>query len=403
MTVNERRILSLCGAGHFFAHFFMLMFPSLALWVHKDFEMSLSDTLNLGFTMYLLFGFVSLPMGLLADRFGHKPLLVIMFLGLGGASIVAGFSQSPFTFGVALSAVGFFAAIYHPVGIGLISKTCQQRGRALGNNGVWGNLGIGLAPLCAGLGAYFLDWRSVYWGVGVVVSVVGIVLWRLPIVETPLSRESEAKPGALGRRLSYFVLMLAAMCLLGLCYRGTVVSLPGYFEDRVHFLSRLLQWDSPVTVSASHSFGTTLLVSGIYLFGILGQMTGGRLADRLDLRVAYLLFHLCALPFMVVMAVAQEVPLFLVTMGYLFFSLGMQPIENSLVARLTPNHLRSLAYGLKFILVLGMGAFSVKIVHWVLNHRSAEWVYWIQSGLIGLVVCLVAGIYWLSRNESFRN
>ena len=63
MTQNERRILTLCGIGHFFAHFYMLMFPSLALWAHKDFQLTLPETLNLGFTMYLLFGLVSLPMG----------------------------------------------------------------------------------------------------------------------------------------------------------------------------------------------------------------------------------------------------------------------------------------------------------------------------------------------------
>ncbi|MCS1408864.1 MAG: hypothetical protein M2R45_02041 [Verrucomicrobia subdivision 3 bacterium] len=403
MTQNEHRILFLCGIGHFFAHFYMLMFPSLALWTHQDFQLSLPETLNLGFAMYLLFGFVSLPMGLLADRYGHRPLLVVMFLGLGFSSVAAGLSRSPVIFGVMLAGIGFFASIYHPVGIGLISKCCQNRGHALGNNGVWGNLGIGLAPLCAGLGAYVSDWRIVYLIVGVVVAVVGVVLWRLQIDEEPIPRTNALSPGATGRHLSYFALMLVSMCLLGLCYRGTVVSIPAYFKEHIHFLGRLLQWEGEVVVSASQSFGTTLLVSGIYLFGIFGQMTGGRLADRLDLRMAYLIFHACALPFMVLMGVLSELPLFLVGLGYLFFSLGMQPIENSLVARLTPNHLRSLAYGLKFILVLGVGAFAVKIVRWVLNHHEPQLVYFIQSGLILSVILLVAVIYWLSRRESFRN
>ncbi len=379
------------------------MFPSLALWAHKEFQLGLPETLNLGFTMYLLFGLVSLPMGLLADRYGHKQLLVAMFMGLGVSSIAAGFSRGPGIFALLLASIGFFASIYHPVGIGLISKTCHNRGRALGNNGVWGNLGIGLAPLCAGLGAYLTDWRIVYIVVGVMVFGVGVVLWRMKIDEKPVVRTGAVEPGTTGRHLSYFALMLVSMCLLGLCYRGTVVSIPAYFEAQIHFLGNLMRWDTDLSVSASHSFGTTLLVSGIYLFGIFGQMTGGRLADRMDLRLAYLSFHLCALPFMVLMGVLTELPLFMVGMGYLFFSLGMQPIENSLVARMTPNHLRSMAYGLKFILVLGMGAFSVKMVRWVLTHREPQLVYFIQGGLIATVLILVSLLYWVSRDESFRN
>ena len=379
------------------------MFPSLALWAHKEFQLGLPETLNLGFTMYLLFGLVSLPMGLLADRYGHKQLLVAMFMGLGVSSIAAGFSRGPGIFALLLASIGFFASIYHPVGIGLISKTCHNRGRALGNNGVWGNLGIGLAPLCAGLGAYLTDWRIVYIVVGVMVFGVGVVLWRMKIDEKPVVRTGAVEPGTTGRHLSYFALMLVSMCLLGLCYRGTVVSIPAYFEAQIHFLGNLMRWDTDLSVSASHSFGTTLLVSGIYLFGIFGQMTGGRLADRMDLRLAYLSFHLCALPFMVLMGVLTELPLFMVGMGYLFFSLGMQPIENSLVARMTPNHLRSMAYGLKFILVLGMGAFAVKMVRWVLTHREPQLVYFIQGGLIATVLILVSLLYRVSRDESFRN
>ena len=127
------------------------------------------------------------------------------------------------------------------------------------------------------------------------------------------------------------------------------------------------------------------------------------MADRFDLRLAYLGFHVCALPFMILLGFLTEAPLFIVGMGYLFFSLGMQPIENSLVARMTPNHLRSLAYGLKFILVLGMGAFAVKIVRWVMTHHEPQWVYFIQSGLIVTVLILVSFLYWLSRGEGFRN
>ena len=50
-----------------------------------------------------------------------------------------------------------------------------------------------------------------------------------------------------------------------------------------------------------------------------------------------------------------------------FFLLGMQPLENTLVAGLTPVRMRSSAYGMKFILTFGVGAVSVKLIKIVEN------------------------------------
>ena len=49
--------------------------------------------------------------------------------------------------------------------------------------------------------------------------------------------------------------------------------------------------------------------------------------------------------------------------------LGMQPLENTLVARLTPPNFLSSAYGMKFILTFGVGALAVKMVEYV----DARW------------------------------
>ena len=43
---------------------------------------------------------------------------------------------------VALSALGMFAAIYHPVGTADADRSGDQRGRSLAFNGVCGNLGV---------------------------------------------------------------------------------------------------------------------------------------------------------------------------------------------------------------------------------------------------------------------
>jgi len=404
-VTNERRILSFCATGHFYAHFYMLVFPSLALWIHKDFGIGLPETLSLGFWMYLLLGTAALPMGALGDRTSARRMLVVMNVGIGTSSLVCALSPGPGLLTVGLAAIGLFASIYHPVGIGLISKCCRNRGRALGHNGMYGALGVGVAPFLAGASAYLVGWRFSFGLFGIVTLLGGLALVRAKIDETPLDQETNGSNGAGsdGSKPIYFVVMLACMLVLGFVYRGTIVSLPAYFEENVRVFGGLLKLGEGVQLTSKHSFGATLLVSGVYLFGVLGQLTGGRVADRLDLRMAYLAFHIVSLPFMVLMSTQTGPVLFGAAMVYVFFSLGMQPIENSLVARLTPNRLRNLAYGLKFVLVLGMGSFSVQLVKWVMTHYSSAHVYTMQVGMIATAILLITLLYALSRKESFRN
>ena len=63
----------------------------------------------------------------------------------------------------------------------------------------------------------------------------------------------------------------------------------------------------------------------------------------------------------------------------------------------------SLAYGLKFILVFGIGAFAVRLVRWLIAQGRSEAVYTIQVGLIVVEIGIVSVILALSRGRSFRN
>ena len=153
----------------------------------------------------------------------------------------------------------------------------------------------------------------------------------------------------------------------------------------------------------SHAVGITLLVSVMYLFGTSGQLLGGFLADRYDLRKGYVLFHLCSLPFLIGVAMLSELPLLVVSIGYVAFNLGMQPIENSLVARMTPVHFRSFAYGLKFVTTLGIGAFSVKGVEWIIENGETATVFCYQAGILILLILVCFGLIYASRHHSWRN
>jgi len=78
--------------------------------------------------------------------------------------------------------------------------------------------------------------------------------------------------------------------------------------------------------------------------------------------------------------------------------LGMQPLENTLVARFSPSSLRHSAFGLKFILVFGVGSLGVKIAGWVNTRWGIETVFVVLGFTSLAIVCVAATlIWWTSR------
>ena len=54
------------------------------------------------------------------------------------------------------------AAIYHRVGIALVVQHSEETGRALGVNGVFGNLGVALAGMTTGALTGMVSWRAAF-------------------------------------------------------------------------------------------------------------------------------------------------------------------------------------------------------------------------------------------------
>jgi MFS family permease len=398
MNANERNILSVTCFGHFMCHFNMLTFPALVLPLTARFNMELSGVLALSFWMYLLFGLTALPWGLVSDRRGAKPLLFLFYTAAGLCGLAAAlFMDSPAVFSLCLAGVGLFSGIYHPAGLGLISRGVSRMSMALGYNGMAGNAGLALAPLMAGVVNHLLGAQAVYVCLGGLNLMGALLMVVLP------SSEPARTPGSGGRAwgtlAAGFVVLCLCMMLGGIAYRGTTVILPSYFELRnqalFEGLSRM-QW-----LPASRNVAATALTSLVFVVGILGQYLGGRIAERFEPRRGYLIFHLLALPMALLMAYTTDIPLLLVSMGYTLFLLGMQPIENTLVAFLTPDKLRHSAYGTKFILTFGVGALAVHLVGWIKLTWNLAAVFVAMAGVSLAIVLSIVLLSVVTRSVRF--
>ena len=369
----------------------MLMFPALVLPLMGKYGMDLSHVLALSFWMYLLFGVTALPWGMLSDRIGARPLLLLFYTGAGLCGLAAGFFiDSPGPFSLCLAGVGVFSGIYHPAGLGLISRGIRKMSMALGYNGMAGNAGLAAAPILAGVINHFYGMRIAFIFLGCLNLIGAVIMLLLPVIE-PAKNEKPESQSSMRLMLSFAVLCMCMM-LGGVAYRSVTVILPAYLElgspELLDWISRL-QW-----MPASRNVAATALSSSVFVIGMFGQFLGGVAAERFEPRRGFLVFHLLALPMALAMAYTTDVSLLLITMGYMLFLLGMQPIENTLVAKFTPDKVRHSAYGIKFILTFGVGAVAVHLVGWIKETWSLPAVF---VGMAMISFAIVLSILLLMR------
>lgn len=393
LTESERNIMYITCFGHFLCHFNMLTFPAVMLPLSTLLDLPLADVLGLSFWMYLLFGITALPWGLMADRFGPKPLMGIYYGGVGlcGMAVVTTIN-SPGTLAIALSGIGFFSGIYHPAALGLISKQVNRISYGMGINGMFGNLGLAMAPLVTGVVTWLWGPQSVYVVLGGL-NFLGLVIMAVLPLQNSQSGGPQYKADGGGKG---FLILLVTMMLGGIVYRGATVILPAYFELRSQMIFNWLSDHLPAGLSTN--LVATTITSVIFLVGMIGQYIGGRTAEHFSLQHSYLVFHLITIPTAFVMAKAVNIPLIFAALVYFFFLLGMQPIENTLVSRLTPAKWHHSAFGIKFVLTFGMGALAIKGVEAVEKNIGIKWVYPCMGSVsIALALTIIILIFRIGR------
>ncbi|MBW2410740.1 MAG: MFS transporter, partial [Deltaproteobacteria bacterium] len=176
MNSRERRVLINCCYGHFISHFNMLAFPALVIPLSNQLGMNMSGVLEISFFMYLMFGVSALPWGLAGDRWGSRPFFAIFYAGCGLSGLASAiWIDRPEFLMFSLAAMGLFSGIYHPIGLGMISREVKRISIGMGYNGIFGNLGLATAPFLAGLINWVWGLKAVYLFLGGV-NLFGLVL-----------------------------------------------------------------------------------------------------------------------------------------------------------------------------------------------------------------------------------
>jgi MFS family permease len=347
---SARASLAFSCAGHAYAHIFEPIFFIAALILPAEMGLSYEEVLALIVAGKLLYGLLAPLAGWLGDRWSTVGMMSLYFLGLGMAAIGVGFAQGPWMLAAALGLMGVFGSIYHPVGIAWLIRNAEDKGKAIGLNGVFGGIGPALAGIVAGGLIAVSGWRAAFIAPGVVVMATGllflVMLAKGVVVETKGDRKPDPVASKGDTMRAGIVLSMTMLCA-GLVYQATQPALPKLFAERLG--------DAGIWAAAG---GVTV----VYLLAGLTQILSGHLADRLSPKRIYVAAAAVQVPLLLGVAYASGLGLVAVAVLAVSFNMAAIPAENLLLSRYTPAKWRGTAFGLKFVLSFGVSGLGVPLV-----------------------------------------
>ena len=378
---GDRAAIVFSNTGHACTHMFTVLYATAVLHLPQVFGLPYGELLSLSSLGLVLYGVGALPAGWLGDRWSQVGMMVIFFLGIGAGAIVTGLADGPGTIFAGLTMIGLFAAIYHPVGIAWLVASARKRGMSLGINGVFGNVGNSLAPVFVGVTIDFLSWRAAFLIPGAVAVLMGIALlaaWRRGLVADARTDRSPPPARDPGDARRVFIVLTLTMACSGFVYAGVTNTMPKLFE---------------MGLGEHLAAGYTeigLFVGAISGLASASGILGGWLADRFSARGIYLVFWMLQAPVLFVIASMTGVPLLITALLALSFNLSFTAAENMLVAQYTPMRRRSLAYGAKSVLALGVAGLTVLLAGRIFDARGSFELLYLCLGIAVVVAATAA-------------
>ena len=388
MQPAQRLIIGFASAGHFLHHVLTGLFLTLAVILEGVWQRPYAEIIALWTLGAAMIGVGAPLAGWLADRFGHARMMTVFFLGIGLASIIAGFVSDSAEMGLALALLGSFGAIYHPVALAWVSMTAppDARGRLMGILGIAGSIGVACAAVIAGGLAEVAGWRMAMILPGIVTIIAGLALLfclltgRVAASNHQPGQEAAQAAAAEAARIPWGVLIVLAITFMlgSIAYTAYSTALPKWLSD-------MLLLDSTRAAQLGLIVGATMLM------GSVGQLIGGRLADQMPMKTLYVATFLVKLPLMLLAAWFGGVWVLLIAVfiGFMFdFS---APVENLLLARYSSGKRRGLAFGLKFAMGFVAAPLGVNLVAWAYGDAAGGApALFLTLAVLGLVMLAAA-------------
>lgn len=394
----------LLNLGHFFDHFFTLIFATVAaLALSREWGLGYAELLGYATPGFFAFGLFALPAGWLADRWNRDGMMAVFFVGIGLSSMAAGLAATPLQMGVALFVIGIFGAIYHPVGLAIVTSTWKNTGMRIAVNGVWGNLGVASAALVTG---YFIDhggWRAAFIIPGMVSIATGVAyawLRKSELLKVAVPRGAAKAAGAAPLaaeakavlfRVSAIVFITAAIS--SIVFQSTTFALPKIFDERLQGIASGLAeaWKS----GGGAGKGDVATMVGMFAFVVfavasLAQLVAGRLLDQYSPRTIFMGAAIIQVVFFAAMPGLHEGIALAVAFGFMLGAFGQIPINDFLIGKMASGQYRARIYAVRYVVSFTVLAATLPFVAVVYNNWGFDTLFRVLAFLAVLILVAVA-------------
>jgi len=338
--------------GHAIDHLALLIFATAVGSIAIDFGFARWEEL-MPYTAgaFLMFGLASLPAGRYGDLWGRRAMMLVFYFGMGLSLIVVALTQNAWQMGIALTVMGAFSAIYHPVGIPLLIRHASKVGTTIGINGLAGNLGIAVAALLTGVLVKYAGWRAAFAVPGLATLGLGLCFWWLTAPET-------APPARNGGRKLTIDRAAAIRVFAVLTCTTTLGSI--LFNFTTNGNAELLRERFAGITSDPASLG--LALAGIYAIASLAQVVVGRLIDRYPIKSIFLPIVGGQVVAFLLAAQAEGWWFYGYAIGFMTFVFGAIPFTDAIIARFVDDSMRSRVAGLRLAVSFGLSSLAVGLL-----------------------------------------
>ena len=380
--------------GHLLDHFMMLIFAKAAFDAGREFGLSYEEIIVYGTLGVVLFGAAAPLAGWLADKYSRAILITIYPFGLSLGAMLAAFSSSTEMLGISLGVVGFFAAIYHPVGIAMITKRPGKVGLRLGINGVWGNMGVALAPILTGFLIAYADWR-----LGFIIPALMCLSFGISqlfaFIELDETRPQTAKMknnksvSVLTEGWQTVLLCLSIVTLSGGFIFGSLTFLiPRIFEVN------MLQISNDVAI-------TGLLAGLVYAIASFSQIGTGWLVDKVPPKFVLSAMGLGQLIFIYIASQSSDYGLLFIMLAAMIFVFGQVPITDVILVKYVKDSWRGRVLSIKFMVNLSAGA-SVLPITSILLKNGYDFSFVLQCLALLSVSVIISGLFLPNKTSTLK-
>jgi MFS family permease len=380
----SRTVSLLLNVAHGIDHMFLLIFATAVATIAAEFGFAnWTDLMPYSVGAFALFGLGALPAGRLGDLWGRRIMMIIFFAGMGVAALLVALTQNAWQLAAALTLLGVFASIYHPVGIPMLVQNVPNPGAVIGVNGLAGNLGIAVAALVTGFLVKWLGWRAAFAIPGLIAIACGVIFALVcpKESEAPSKRKGgKAKvvltPAMLARAFAVMtVAAVASSLIFNFTTNGNAQLLTARFVGVI---------EDPALLGA--------MLALVYTIASLAQIAVGRMIDKMPFKPLQLWMSVAQIPLLILAAHTQDWWLFAALLAVMVFIFGSIPFTDAMIVRYVDDRLRSRVAGMRLTVAFGISSLAV----WLLGplvksigFTSALWILAAIAAIRSVIVLLL--------------